>query len=57
MNNRVPPLPDETGDHRGDNNNTILHTGGSHELNNNFTPQSDPDIQVIPYYIQQNVMS
>ena len=47
MNNRVPPLPDHTGDHSGDNNNTILHTGDRQELNNNFTPQPDLDIQVI----------
>jgi hypothetical protein len=46
MNNRVPPLPDQTGDHFGDNNNTILHTGQGEELNNNMMPQSDLDIQV-----------
>ncbi|XP_060590410.1 uncharacterized protein LOC132745477 isoform X2 [Ruditapes philippinarum] len=45
MNNRVPPLPDQTGDHIGDNNNTILHTGQGEELNNNMTSQSDLDIQ------------
>ncbi|XP_053385091.1 uncharacterized protein LOC123535563 isoform X4 [Mercenaria mercenaria] len=39
MNNRVPPLPDATGDHM--NNNTIVQTEDGQELNNNIMSQNN----------------